>query len=250
MDMSRGDIAFKLKVGNSEIDFNGGSLSDEHISALLNDLIIPSMAPPAPAPIMPMNLLTKEQTEDLKERIELADEERKKAEELNDKAIKAREEKQTLAGTFGSRKRKVDIRDNQTSSNFSVADLMREKLGSPHQESQDEEKPDMSESELTESLSKHDEAQAEKKTEDFMHTGIKWAGEKGDKPRYRLHYDCPKCTESGRHYIPDFVKSVSCHKCQARMLVEPATDKGFGADDDHRDEWGNFFVAKSLFITR
>jgi hypothetical protein len=82
--------------------------------------------------------------------------------------------------------------------------------------------------------------------EDFHRTGIKYNVQ--GKPKYRLEYDCPHCTHSGRHYIPHFTKIVSCHECQSKLLVEPSTENGFGIGDKFRDERGNFFVAESLYI--
>lgn len=83
--------------------------------------------------------------------------------------------------------------------------------------------------------------------QDYYHTGVKYDREK---PRYRCSYVCPKCGESGRHYIPTTVMTVSCHQCQAPLIVQPATEKGFGTDEEHRDEYGNFFVATELDFKR
>ena len=82
---------------------------------------------------------------------------------------------------------------------------------------------------------------------DFHHTGIKI---KNNKPHYRCGYSCPKCGESGRHYIPNTVKAVNCHQCQAPLVVEASTDKGFGETDEHRDEHGNFFFAEVIDYTK
>ena len=79
---------------------------------------------------------------------------------------------------------------------------------------------------------------------DYYHTGIK-INEQG-KPRYRLHYSCPKCGATGRHYIPSHVKYVSCHTCNTPLVAEPATELGFGEDAEHRDSFGNFFVAEVI----
>jgi hypothetical protein len=82
---------------------------------------------------------------------------------------------------------------------------------------------------------------------DFYHTGIKYKGPK-QTPHYRTYYQCPRCGNDGRHYIPKDVKFVSCHNCQSKLRVEPATSFGFGLSDKHRDEWGNYFISKMLYI--
>lgn len=85
------------------------------------------------------------------------------------------------------------------------------------------------------------------RSEDYYRTGIKYKGA-GNKPNYRVGYDCPKCGMTGRHYIPPFVKEVPCHQCNAVLEVEPATLNGFGTTDKYRDTHGNFFVANRLVI--
>jgi hypothetical protein len=82
---------------------------------------------------------------------------------------------------------------------------------------------------------------------DFYHTGIKYTN---DKPRYRTFYECPRCGQSGRHYIPKNITQVACHNCQSQLEVVPATDKGFGHGEKFRDDYGNFFVAKTLVIDK
>lgn len=85
----------------------------------------------------------------------------------------------------------------------------------------------------------------------FYHTGVKYKTFRGDTdvPHYRTHYSCPKCASTGRHYIPDAnVKYIACHTCQTKLSVDSATDKGFGFSEDHRDDYGNFFVARTMHI--
>lgn len=86
------------------------------------------------------------------------------------------------------------------------------------------------------------------RTEDFMKTGIKYKGINSDRPTYRCGYYCSKCTHSGRHYIPPAVKAISCHNCQTKLLVEPATNNGFGFGDKYRDKDGNFFYANVIDV--
>jgi hypothetical protein len=82
---------------------------------------------------------------------------------------------------------------------------------------------------------------------DFYHTGIKYTN---DKPRYRTYYECPRCNQTGRHYIPKNITQVACHNCQTQLAVEPATSLGFGHGEKYRDIHGNFFVAKTLVIDK
>lgn len=79
---------------------------------------------------------------------------------------------------------------------------------------------------------------------DYYHTGIKYT--ESGKPKYRLGYSCPKCGETGRHYIPLEVETVSCHKCQSALIVEPATSNGMGRTDKYRDHRGNYLIAEIL----
>lgn len=99
---------------------------------------------------------------------------------------------------------------------------------------------------LTFSTDNKDEGIKEEDREaDYWRTGIKYKGPK-NLPAYKLGYDCPKCGTSGRHYIPDFAKTVTCHKCLTSLLVESATHHGFGVGDKYRDAHGNFFVARVM----
>lgn len=82
---------------------------------------------------------------------------------------------------------------------------------------------------------------------DFHHTGIKF--DTYNRPKYRCSYECPKCGENGRHYIPMHITKVSCHKCQTPLVVEPATDLGKGTTEEHRDENGNYFFAEVIDYT-
>lgn len=87
-----------------------------------------------------------------------------------------------------------------------------------------------------------DVAEADKE-KDYFRTGIKI---KNDKPNYRVGYDCPKCGNTGRHYVPQRTNTVTCHNCHSPLEVEPATMLGQGFTEQHRDANGNFFVATSL----
>lgn len=82
---------------------------------------------------------------------------------------------------------------------------------------------------------------------EFYHTGIKY--DDHNRPKYRCGYSCPKCGETGRHYIPFHVTRVSCHKCNTPLVVEPATKKGMGTTDEHRDEHGNYTIAEVIDYT-
>lgn len=79
---------------------------------------------------------------------------------------------------------------------------------------------------------------------DYHHTGIKYVG---DLAKYRLGYKCPVCGESGRHYIPETVKHVSCHKCASPLIVEPVGEK-FSINT--RDEYGNYLIAEMVDVTK
>jgi hypothetical protein len=60
--------------------------------------------------------------------------------------------------------------------------------------------------------------------------------------RYKAHYWCPSCGNEGtRHIYPDWA-FLRCHNCDARLKVEPATADG------NPDEWGNYFVARELWV--
>lgn len=85
---------------------------------------------------------------------------------------------------------------------------------------------------------------------DYFKSGIKYKGVDLDKPMYKTSYNCPNCGHSGRHYIPDFAKMVSCHDCHSKLRVESATENGFGVGDAYRDKHGNFFVANTLVIDK
>lgn len=67
----------------------------------------------------------------------------------------------------------------------------------------------------------------------FYFTGIKI---KNGIPHYKAFYICPNCGLSGRHYVPEDVKEVKCHNCEAPIDIFPARAQLFKTD-----QWGNFF---------
>ena len=171
---------------------------------------------------------------------------RKKAEELNDKAVQyATNIPPTIPvtpkksfGVFGAskNKRKLENLQSDARGTNSIASL----LGKAEEETG-------ASNEITvacDNIAK----EKEDAQPDFYHTGIKYKDD--GTPRYRLAYDCPKCGASGRHYIPSHITKVSCHQCQTGLVAVPATDKGFGTDESHRDEHGNYFRATTLYISK
>jgi hypothetical protein len=86
---------------------------------------------------------------------------------------------------------------------------------------------------------------------DFYKTGKKY-NDKGD-PKYKTHYECPKCYETGRHYVYLTTKKVACHNCSSTLEVVRANDvpvdSRFEMGEEHRDEQGNFFKATELIIS-
>jgi hypothetical protein len=154
--------------------------------------------------------------------------EKLKAEEINDEMINSRTE--TVLGTVQSKGKTLPLKSTRS---FSP---MAELLGNDK---------------LQKLYNTNPPAKVEEPglTPDYYHTGIKYTTTPvGDKPRYRTFYDCPRCNQTGRHYIPKSVPYVHCHNCQSELEVVPATDKGFGHGEKYRDEHGNFFVAKTLHI--
>ena len=91
---------------------------------------------------------------------------------------------------------------------------------------------------------------------DYFRTGIKY--DQYDRPKFRTYYECPKCSSTGRHYLPIGTKRVSCHQCLASLKVDHATKNRMTQDDikeiseenlnKFRDESGNFYIAKKLDI--
>jgi len=71
----------------------------------------------------------------------------------------------------------------------------------------------------------------------YYNTGIKV---KNGINHYRCRYRCPKCNNTGNHYIPEGVKMVDCHECQTTMLVKKATP---GTQGIQPDRFKNWFVA-------
>ncbi|MEH7459593.1 hypothetical protein V7183_20980 [Bacillus sp. JJ1127] len=82
-----------------------------------------------------------------------------------------------------------------------------------------------------------------KETADPIHwkTGIKYDDE--GKERYRTCYECPLCGNRGNQYEYKENKFTKCHKCNAKIKIEPATEKGF----PNRDAFGNFYVANEEY---
>jgi DNA-directed RNA polymerase subunit RPC12/RpoP len=95
---------------------------------------------------------------------------------------------------------------------------------------------------LNNSLSHTDNGEDDQDTDqpEFYKTGIKYTPD--NKPRYKMEYNCPNCSNKGRHYIPDYLLTVSCHRCGFDLTVRLATHDPF----PNRDKRGNYFVATTL----
>lgn len=83
----------------------------------------------------------------------------------------------------------------------------------------------------------------EKEEADPAHwkTGIKYDDE--GTPRYRTRYECCMCGNRGNQYEYKENKFTKCHKCNAKLKIEHATEKGF----PERDSFGNFYVANDEY---
>jgi hypothetical protein len=168
-----------------------------------------------------------------------------KAEALNEETIKklqfpSLEEatKKKQFGTFPTKKLPI-INDNR-GDGVSIGEQLAERLG----------RKEVSDMVLSIDPSKTPEAGKED-IPDFWKTGKKY-NDKGD-PKYKTAYDCPKCYENGRHYVYKTTTKVACHNCSATLAVERANDvpvdSRFEMGEEHRDEQGNFFIAKELVIS-
>jgi len=67
---------------------------------------------------------------------------------------------------------------------------------------------------------------------------------KDGEPLYKLRFECPNCGCKKNLYKPLGIEKVECRECMSLVKVEPATEKGFGPTEAHRDAWGNFMVAR------
>lgn len=56
--------------------------------------------------------------------------------------------------------------------------------------------------------------------------------------RKQCFYIC-SCGNKGKHFISSNRTYISCHKCNHKMMVREATNKG----PDHADEFGNYYIA-------
>lgn len=66
-------------------------------------------------------------------------------------------------------------------------------------------------------------------------------------PLYRLRLECPYCGMKKNLYREIGVETVECVQCNMLVKVEPATEKGFGTTEEHRDKFGNFMLAKKPY---
>jgi len=66
-------------------------------------------------------------------------------------------------------------------------------------------------------------------------------------PHYRLRLECPDCGLKKNLYREMGVEKVECEQCKTLVRVEPATEKGFGTTEEHRDQFGNFMLAKKPY---
>lgn len=229
-------VTFKMKTKEgAEIDFHADGLNISQMNNILNNIIKPNIAPAKPFVLSAMgkkrtiandivqkpNLVVDYNLGKIEEvpptiPVETDEEkaEREKAELLNDIAINTKD---------------VSIIDSKINNTFGMAELLGD-------------------TKLQKLYDTNPPAKVENTdgNPDYYHTGIKYSGD--DKPRYRTFYDCPRCSNQGRHYIPKNVKYIRCHNCQTQLDVVPATDKGFGHGDKYRDDYGNFFVAKTIHV--
>jgi transcription elongation factor Elf1 len=75
---------------------------------------------------------------------------------------------------------------------------------------------------------------------EFWRTGIK-TDEFGRK-KYKTYYHCPACGDRGRHYLYEGTATCRCRACGAELSVSQAVPDAYL----ERDQYGNFFVAKTL----
>ena len=73
---------------------------------------------------------------------------------------------------------------------------------------------------------------------EHVFTGVK--KEAGKPNRYQCRYRCTKCKAAGKHFIPEGVETVDCHKCQTSLPVKKATP---GTQGIQPDKFMNWFVA-------
>lgn len=66
-------------------------------------------------------------------------------------------------------------------------------------------------------------------------------------PHYKLRLECPSCGLKKNLYQPMGIEKVECEQCKTLVRVEPATEKGFGSTKEHRDQFGNFMVARKHY---
>jgi DNA-directed RNA polymerase subunit RPC12/RpoP len=59
------------------------------------------------------------------------------------------------------------------------------------------------------------------------------------KKLYQVGYNCSKCWNNGRRFMPETNKYIKCHSCGTKLKMRPATENGF----PDRDEEGNYFFA-------
>lgn len=225
-------LSFKLKTKEAELDFNGGNLSDEHVTNILDNIIRPNLNP-----FMAVEAIAEPIKFDIQPNIvesgvvecNLGDL------PIQSMAIQTKRTDTSKENTSNTpRSRKLPIVGEENRGTTPIAEILGDKL----QGFYDQNPPEKV------------EAKPEDKEPDFYHTGVKYKSYRGDDnvPHFRAHYNCPRCGQSGRHYIPEKVDVISCHNCQSKLNVEPATKKGFKFAESHRDESGNFFVANTLKI--
>lgn len=66
-------------------------------------------------------------------------------------------------------------------------------------------------------------------------------------PHYRVRLECPYCGLKKNLYCEMGIDKVECVQCNMLVKVEPATEKGFGTTEEHRDQFGNFMLAKKPY---
>lgn len=69
------------------------------------------------------------------------------------------------------------------------------------------------------------------------YTGIK--EDSDGKVRYQLRYECEKCGEKGKHFVPEHTPFVNCHNCNNEMKVKKVET------DYHieKDTFNNYYYA-------
>lgn len=231
---------FKLELKNSSgavIDLQLTNPTDEQVNSLIVDVIIPVMNPSYLKGKINKIIHEPEEIKNKESVIEFVNEEK---DSTNDSGTS---NKLTTQIDFPILVSKEDTKEDEVTmylakdrakSGFSVAEL----FSAGEEEAQQEEISAMKK------IFEVPATEEKDRENDFYRTGIKLNA--NNKKKYRLGYICPKCGNSGRHYIPSFVKSVSCHECQTLLEVEPATKNGFGEGDQYRDSHGNYFVAMTL----